>query len=191
MDLHRFEADLLSKLRGAHRLAVIGIGADLREDDAVGNLLARELVAEIEESYHPKPNTDYEHSADEYVKIDALLVLNATVAPEQYITLVKAFAPDFVLLVDAAAMGKHASPGDIAFIKATELDASTFSTHSISLRHFIEILNALGLRAQFLIVGIQPEKLGYGEELSPPVAETKVFLKSMLLRYLRQTFLES
>ncbi len=190
MDLNSFEADLLGKLRGTRKLAVIGIGADLREDDAVGNVLARELVADIESSHNPYPSTDHEHSADEYVRIGGLLVLNATVAPEQYITLVKCFAPDTVLIIDAAAMGKHASPGDIAFIGAAELDASTFSTHTISLRYFIEILNTLGLKARFLIVGVQPEKLGYGEELSPAVEETKVFLKSLLLRYVTQTFLK-
>ncbi len=190
MDLHSFEADLLANLRDTSRLAVIGIGADLREDDAVGNILARELVTEIEANHQPAPGTDYERSTDEYVKIDGLLVLNATVAPEQYITLVKRFVPDTVLIIDAAAMGKHAKPGDIAFIGATELDASTFSTHTISLRFFIEILNTLGLKARFLIVGIQPEKLGYGEELSPAVDETKVFLKSLLLRYVKQTFLK-
>ncbi len=190
MDWRGFEADLLGRLRGTRKLAVIGIGADLREDDAVGNLLTRELVAEIESSHHPDPGTDHEHSVDEYVKIDGLLVLNAAVVPEQYITLVKGFAPDTVLIIDAAAMGKHANPGDIAFIGASEIDASTFSTHTISLRYFIEILSTLGLQAQFLIVGIQPEKIGYGEELSPAVDETKVFLKSLLFRYMKQTFLK-
>ena len=182
---------MLGNLRGTRKLAVIGIGADLREDDAVGNVLARELINEVEANHHPGPGTDHEHSADEYVKIGGLLVLNATVAPEQYITLVKGFAPDTVLIIDAAVMGKHARSGDIAFIDAAELDASTFSTHTISLRYFIEILYTLGLKARFLIVGIQPEKLGYGEELSQAVDETKVFLKSLLLRYIKQTFLKS
>src|SRR5512137_2609207 len=144
MDLKRFEADLLGKLRGTRRLVMIGIGADLREDDAVGNLLARELVAEIETSLHPGECAGHEYSVDEYVKINGLMVLNATVAPEQYITLVKDFTPEAVLLIDAAAMGKHARPGDIAFINPAELDASTFSTHTISLRYFIEILHTLG-----------------------------------------------
>jgi hydrogenase maturation protease len=191
MDWRQFESDLLGKLHGTNRLAVIGIGADLREDDAVGNLLARELVSEVEAHHHQESNADYRYSEDEYVKINGLLVLNATVAPEQYISIVKDFAPDTTLIIDAAAMGKHANPGDIAFIAESELDTSTFSTHTISLRYFIEILNTLGLHAKFLIVGIQPERLGYGEELSPAVAETKVFLKSLLLRYLKQTFLKS
>ena len=83
MDWRGFEADLLGKLRGTRRLAVIGIGADLREDDAVGNVLARELVADIEASHQSGSDIDHEHSADEYVKIGGLLVLNATVAPER------------------------------------------------------------------------------------------------------------
>ncbi|NMC04006.1 MAG: hydrogenase maturation protease [Candidatus Lokiarchaeota archaeon] len=191
MDLHGFETDLLHKLQDTRRLALIGIGADLREDDAVGTLLARELIDEIDQGCHLPPGIDHEHSIDELVKVGGLLVINATVAPEQYITLVKEFAPDTVLLVDAAAMGKGVMPGDIAFIKETELDASTFSTHTISLRYFIEILQTMGLRATFLIIGIQPGKLGYGEEISPHVAETKVFLKSMLLRYVRKTFMQT
>nr|MDO8085068.1 hydrogenase maturation protease [Candidatus Sigynarchaeum springense] len=190
MDLHDFEADLLGKLRGAHRLALIGIGADLREDDAVGNLLAREIVAEIARSHHARAYPDNECAMEEYVKVEGILVLNASVVPEQYITLVKGFGPDTIIIFDAAVMGNQSRPGDLSFVRTNELDASTFSTHTISLRHFIEILNALGLDARIFIVGIQPEKIGYGEELSPAVAETKVFLKSLLLRYLEQTFLK-
>ncbi|MBN2151310.1 MAG: hydrogenase maturation protease [Candidatus Lokiarchaeota archaeon] len=191
MDWQNFEADMLGKLRGTRRLAVIGIGADLREDDAVGSLLARELVDEIEAIERPGGGTVHEHSVDEYVKAGGLLVLNASVVPEQYITLVKDFAPDTIVIVDAASMGEQAGPGDLAFVRTDELDASTFSTHTISLRYFIEILSVLGVDARILIVGIQPERIGYGEDLSPQVAGTKVFLKSLLLRYLEQTFFDA
>ncbi|MEX2681085.1 MAG: hydrogenase maturation protease [Candidatus Sigynarchaeota archaeon] len=190
MDLHDFETDLLGKLRDARRLVVIGIGADLREDDAVGNLLARELIADIANNNHIRVNTNIEHSVDEYLKIDGVLILNASVVPEQYITVVKDFGPDTIIIVDAAAMGNQSYPGDLAFVRTEELDASTFSTHTISLRYFIEILNVFGLKARIFIIGIQPGKIGYGEGLSPAVADTKVFLKSLLLRYLEQTLLK-
>jgi hydrogenase maturation protease len=189
MDWLNFETDLLGKLQGTRRLAAIGIGADLREDDAVGNLLARDLVAEIEDCTQASHDASHDYSVDEYVKHGNVLVLNASVAPEQYLTLVKDFAPDTVLIVDAASMGARVRPGDISFIGTSELDTSTFSTHTLSLRYFIEILKTLGVNARFLIVGIQPAALGYGEELSPAVAETKVFLKSLLLRYVKQNIL--
>jgi len=182
---------LLHQLQGTRRLAIIGIGADLREDDVVGNLLARELIGEIKQSMDASHNGSYEYTDEERIQSGNLLVLNATVAPELYLSLVKSFAPDRVIIIDAASMGAKAKPGDLAFITPAELDASTFSTHTISLRYFVEILKTMGLDAEFAIIGIQPANLGYGEALSQPVEETKAFLKTLFLRYLTNKFLKA
>jgi len=120
-----------------------------------------------------------------------LLVLNASVAPEQYISMLKEFSPENIVIIDAATMGAAANPGDLAFIETDELDLSTFSTHTISLRYFIEILKTLGVDAECFVIGIQPATLGYGEALSQPVEETKVFLKSLLLEFIKQNCLNT
>ncbi|HME52730.1 MAG TPA: hydrogenase maturation protease [Candidatus Lokiarchaeia archaeon] len=191
MESRDFEIILLQRLDDCHHIVVIGIGADLREDDAVGNLLACELVASIKELLDTMGNNDYVYSENEYIRGGQILVLNASVAPEQYISMVKGFAPEKIIIVDAAKMGAAANPGDMAFIETDELDMSTFSTHTISLRYFIEILKTMGLDAEFFVIGIQPASLGYGEALSRPVEETKVFLKSLLLEYMQRNCLNT
>lgn len=191
MDSKEFEIALLQKLQGCHQIAVVGIGADLREDDAVGNLLASELVGSIKEMLDTSINTNYDLSENEYIRSGQLLVLNASVTPEQYISLLKDFLPEKIIIIDAATMGAAANPGDLAFIKPEELDISTFSTHTISLRYFIEILKTIGVDAECFVIGIQPASLGYGEALSQPVEETKVFLKSLLLEYIKQNCLNA
>ena len=186
-----FKKNLLQKLEDCHHIVVIGIGADLREDDAVGNLLACELVVSLKEILDTSSNDDYEYSENEYVRAGQILVLNASVAPEQYISMLKDFSPEKIVIIDAAAMGAAAHPGDLSFIETDELDLSTFSTHTISLRYFIEILKTLGVDAECFVIGIQPATLGYGEALSQPVEETKVFLKSLLLEYIKQNCLNT
>jgi len=191
MDSSEFEIALLQKLQDCSHVAVIGIGADLREDDAVGNLLACELIGSIKQLLDESNNCNYNWSENEYIRAGQLLVLNASVAPEQYITMLKDFSPDKIILIDAATMGTAANPGDLAFIEPEELDLSTFSTHTISIRYFIEILKTLGVAAECFVIGMMPASLGYGEALSQPVEETKVFLKSLLIEYMKRNCLNT
>jgi hydrogenase maturation protease len=186
MDSMDFENAFLLKLQDCHRIAIIGIGADLREDDAVGNLLASELIDAIKQLLDDRSYTEYTYSESESLVAGQVLVVNASVAPEQYISFIKDFVPEKIVIIDAASMGAAGNPGDLAFIDTSELDMSTFSTHTISLRYFIEILKAIGVDVDAFVIGIQPASLGYGEMLSQPVEETKVFLKSLLLNYVTQ-----
>ena len=190
MDFDDFEDALSEKLARSKKVAIIGVGADLREDDAIGNLLARDLVRAFQEKLKALGIDWLAFSDDEYVIANDWMILNASVVPEQYITLLEDFNPDCVFIVDAAQMGAAANPGDIAFIEKDELDKVSFSTHTLSLRHFIEILQTLGSSAEFIIGGVQPKLLDYGEELSPEVEQTRIFLRKFIIHFISDQFLD-
>ena len=73
----------LRRLNRPPRLAVVGIGHELRGDDAAGVRVARALQSRFPTS-------------------DALVAIDAGSAPENHTGALRRFKPDLVLLIDAA-----------------------------------------------------------------------------------------
>jgi hydrogenase 3 maturation protease len=146
------------------RVAVIGVGHELRGDDAAGLAVARAL-----------------HSA--LANDERLLVIDAGPAPENYTGPLRRFGPDVVLFVDAAQMGKP--PGAIRWVQWQDLSGFGGSTHALSLRVLaIFLTDELGCEVN--LVGIQPAHNTIAAELSPQVAEAVDTLVLSLLRVLAQ-----
>ena len=126
---------------------MIGVGNPLRSDDGAGVLVARRLA---------KRATDH------------LLVIEAGQAPENRTAELRRFAPDLVLLVDAADMG--GAPGAIGWIAEEAIDGLSASTHSLPLSMLARYLKLeLGCRVMFL--GIQPASNEMGERVSEKVLQ--------------------
>nr|MDO8117979.1 hydrogenase maturation protease [Candidatus Sigynarchaeota archaeon] len=169
-------------------MAVIGVGADLREDDAIGSVIARELVDNTCNEANAHGIAIISHAESEQIQTDFALIIDASVIPEQYISTIISFQPDHIVIVDAAMMGGTACAGDIAYINPLEIDKLAFSTHTLSLGQFIELLKTMGLDATYIIIGIQPRNMDYGERISSEVSHTKVFLVSLLMKLIRRAF---
>ncbi|MFX0101695.1 MAG: hydrogenase maturation protease [Candidatus Hodarchaeota archaeon] len=189
MDFNDFESDLIAKLEGSNRLTIVGIGADLREDDAVGTILARELILLVKNELDEDGKASDDFSDQELIKFKNLLIINATVVPENYMTTIQEFKPDQVVFIDAANLGEQGTPGDIAFVNLEDLGRYTFSTHSISLDQVIEIMKSLGVKSKFITIGIQLKRKGYGEQLSEPVEQTKIYLLKLLSQFIKEKYL--
>jgi len=110
--------DLASRLERAWLL--VGVGNDLRGDDAFGPLLARRLAAEM------------------------LPALDAGSAPENLTGPILRAAPDLLILADAAVMGE--APGTVRLLEAGALAEGGTSTHDPSLATLLAYLQ--GRRAQ-------------------------------------------
>lgn len=131
------------------RIAVLGIGHELCGDDAAGICLARELNAQAGN-----------HAG--------LLALETGPAPENFTGTVRRFAPDLVLLVDAAQM--NGTPGEVRWLDWENLSGISASTHTMPLDIIVAYLTAeLGCQAGFL--GIQPAGNAVGAPLSPEVQQ--------------------
>jgi hydrogenase maturation protease HycI len=127
------------------RVAVMGIGHELRGDDAAGLLVARAL--------QPSAN-------------DNFLVVEAGHAPENYTAPVRRFAPQLVLLVDAAEL--QAPPGTIRWLEWPETTGLSASTHTMPLYLLARYLAMEG-KCVVGLIGIQPADTGLNMPVSAEV----------------------
>ena len=126
------------------RTAILGVGQELRGDDAVGLEVARRLQMKL--------------SGREDV-----LILLAGPAPENFTGALRRFAPQRVILVDAALMGEP--PGAARWLDWRQAGGFSASTHSLPLSALAGYLEVeLGCTVQ--IMGVQPA----GNELGRPLS---------------------
>lgn len=163
------------------RLVIIGVGQALRGDDGVGSALARQLAGRL--------------------AADALLILDAGHAPENFLGPVVRFQPDAVLFLDAARGG--GAPGDIVWLRPAEADGRGGSTHALSLEMLADYLTA-ETGAVIRVLGIEPSlpssrsagcqpasrrapaEFPFSEGLSPAVAAAADEVAATLAAYWRK-----
>ena len=134
-----------------NRVAILGIGNPLRSDDAAGVLVARRLA-------------DSALIRD----LDSVLVIEAGHAPENATAELRRFAPQVVLLIDAAEMGE--APGTIRRVAMEEIDGMSASTHTLPLSMLAKYL-ILELGCDVRVLGIQPHSTEIGESVSRDVLQ--------------------
>jgi len=137
-------------LRGAERLAVVGVGSTLRADDAAG----MEVVTRLMEEYPP--------SASPY-----LLFCPGETAPENFSGKIRAFRPTHLLVVDAANVGLK--PGEIVEIPPESVGGPAFLSHMLPLRVMINYL-AGDTGAKSTLLGIQYRSLAFDGPMTPEIA---------------------
>jgi hydrogenase 3 maturation protease len=148
--LHLRLQQLTSKSTNLPRIAILGVGNQFRSDDGAGVLIARAL-------------SKYECARDP----DHFLVIEAGHAPENTTGALRKFAPDLVLLVDAADMGE--TPGTIQWVPAEHIDGMSASTHSLPLSILAQYLT-LDLNCSVALLGIQPYSNHVGDSISAEVS---------------------
>lgn len=113
-----------------------GVGNVLRSDDGVGVYISRRIRAH-----------------------DNISTITVETGIENYIGKINNLNPDLLILVDCAEI--KASPGDCRLLSTTEIEDQTFNTHNISLKRLSEFF-----RMPVYLLGIQPGKVDFGENLS-------------------------
>ena len=130
------------------RIALVGVGHELRGDDAAGLLLAQRLQSMLDSQY--------------------VLVVEAGPVPENFSGVLRRFAPDLTLVIDAARMG--AAPGAVRWLDWKDVRQANISTHTSSLCLLADFL-ARELDCPVALLGIQPATLSFDAPLSPLVQE--------------------
>lgn len=123
------------------KLLFVGIGNLLKTDDGVGVYITRQLR--------------------DSGNISALTV---EVSIENYIGKINSLKPDILILVDCMDLGLTA--GSHKLLPADKIRDLTFNTHNISLKQISDLFSM-----PVFILGIQPEKVCFGENLSYLVKE--------------------
>lgn len=125
------------------RVAVLGVGHELRGDDAAGLMVIRQI----------EPS-------------ERVMVIEGGPAPENTTGMLRTFHPQVVILVDAAQL--NCPPGTIACLSAEDLDGLSASTHTLPLDLLARyLMHELG--CVVVLVGIQPAQNHLNTGLSPAV----------------------
>jgi hydrogenase 3 maturation protease len=138
------------------RVVVLGIGHELRGDDAAGVVVAKELLGigdwGLETGHLQSP----------------VLILDGGHAPENQTGPIRRFGPQLVLLVDAAFVGE--APGAVELISWQETTGLSATTHTMPPYMLAQYLVA-ELDCEVALLGIQPQQLDMGVGLSAPVQQ--------------------
>ena len=125
------------------RPLIIGIGNDLRSDDGAGVILVRRIQS-----------AGYKNA----------LIVGGT--PENYLQKIITLPGESRLWIDAVNWGGPS--GGYKIIRKEEISHFAISTHNFSLSVITKFLNEFRPLPD-LFLGIQPENMELGENLSPPV----------------------
>ena len=140
---------LEGRLDAASRIVILGVGSELRADDAAGLLVAEKL----------------EKSCAENTKI---LVLRGATAPENLTGPIIAFKPSHLVIVDCAEMDEE--PGTVRLFPADKIGGVSSSTHTLPLKIVIDYINK-GHPCETLVVGIQPKSVAFDGKQSAEVLQ--------------------
>jgi hydrogenase 3 maturation protease len=122
--------------RADKKILFVGIGNVLRMDDGAGVFISSGIKN--------KSN------------ISALTV---EVSLENYIGKINSLNPDILILIDTIDIGM--APGSYKLLQVDQIKDMTFNTHNISLKRLSEFF-----KMQVYLLGIQPEKIDFGENMS-------------------------
>ena len=159
---------------------MLGVGNRLRGDDAVGCVVCDELGkaripgskdsrGAVPDAGIPEPSIPRPLSPGGSSLGDSVFVVDCGSTPENYIQPVADRQPARILVVDCCSYG--AKPGEFRLFSRKEVDRLAYgllSTHTLPLTLTIEMLS-LETGAAIELLGIQPERIEFGEDLSEPV----------------------
>jgi hydrogenase 3 maturation protease len=130
---------------GPRTVVVLGVGSELRSDDAAGLHVSRALKKAALPGVH---------------------ALDAGPAPENCTAEIRRLRPTQLIIVDCALMGEE--PGTLAVFTPSEIAGVSFGTHGLPLSVLADYVSReTGSTAA--VLGIQPVTTEFGEVLSPRI----------------------
>ena len=144
----------------------------MRGDDAVGCVVCDELRREGVPGFHDSrgqvqvarpPSTGASPPGD------SVLVIDCGNTPENYIQPVTDKDPARILVVDCC--DYRAKPGQFRLFSRSEIEELSYgllSTHTLPLTLLVEMLS-LSTKATIELLGVQPQGIEFGTDLSEPV----------------------
>lgn len=142
---------LKSNFIGARKLAVLGIGSDLRGDDGAGILVVEKL----------------QKSLSKLKKRFPVKVFVGGTAPENLTGEIKRYKPSHIIIVDTADFKEK--PGTVVVIDPQDVGGVSFSTHKMPAKILIDYLRK-SFPCEVTIIGIQPKTVDFGKPLTKAVA---------------------
>ena len=130
-------ADLVNLLIQKEKsILFVGVGNLLKSDDGVGVYISRRIK-----------------------KTPFISALTVEMSIENYIGKINRLNPDILVIIDCADL--KSTEGTHKLIPVREIEDLTFNTHNISFKRLSEFFTM-----PVFILGIQPGKIGFGENIS-------------------------
>jgi hydrogenase 3 maturation protease len=150
------QKELEERLRGisTDKVALVGVGNRMRGDDAIGPVLIDLVMGKVP------------HAID------------ADGAPENVTAAIRRLKPSAIIFLDAASLGE--APGSARIVEAGEMEKLEASIHNFSLDVVMEYLEGT-TGADVFLVGVQPERIGEGESISPELKKPLEEIASILI----------
>ncbi|MCM8815370.1 MAG: hydrogenase 3 maturation endopeptidase HyCI [Candidatus Omnitrophica bacterium] len=143
--------DLKFRLHNFNKLVIMCIGNRNASDDGAGLKLADELSTILEEK-----------------KSSKVSVIRCYESPENFTSPVKKMKPSHILIIDSCVSGKK--PGTISVFDKEDLREYDIISHRIPIALLSEYL-ASETGAKIIVLGIEPECIAKGTNISKPVKE--------------------
>lgn len=188
----RLKQKLRSLLKNAVRIAIIGIGSELRGDDAVGLLVVdylRRNFRKVGRGVSAEPSD-----------VPIIKLFNGGTAPENLTGEIRRFKPGHLIMIDAVDMGKK--PGTIALVDLKKTENTVFLTHKLPVKLMLDYMAftitteingkattakpegrrrvAAEMTFTTIFIGIQPKTLDFGAPVSKPVMRAGRELANLL-----------
>ena len=141
------EQELKRFTQDHRKIIFLCIGNDMRGDDALGPLIAKNL-------------------AELFTEQQELVVINAETVPENYTGLIRKEIPSHIIFIDAVEMKMN--PGHIRLVQSDEIADYRISTHAMPLSFMIKYLKSF-TDASMLLIGIQPKNMEMSHTISEEV----------------------
>jgi hydrogenase 3 maturation protease len=159
------ETILKPKLENARRVAILGIGSDLRGDDVAGILTTQQIEKTI-----AKQTTSSE-----------VRVFIGETAPENLTGEIKKYQPSHLIIIDAADL--DAEPGQTKVIDTDTIGGTSFCTHSLPLKVMTDYL-LQSFKFEVITIGIQPKTLAFGAKPSKEIVEAAKRISTTIAKLL-------
>ena len=137
-------------LRGYKKIVILGIGNEIKGDDAIGPTIAQK-------------------SSSLFDKNRNIAVFDGGTVPENYTGLIRKENPTHIILVDAVDMKKE--PGHIRVVRKEEIAKYNISTHAMPVSFLIKYMETT-VNAQIILIGIQPKSMGFADPISKEVEKS-------------------
>jgi hydrogenase 3 maturation protease len=167
---------LSQSLRKSRKVAFVGVGQELRGDDAAGVLVVRRLM----ESAGKNPSTIRPRSKDAESRHEEFLLFEAGPLPEAAAGTLRRYRPEWVVFIDAADMGEQ--PGVMRWLDPQQAEGLAGSTHTFPLSGLSEYLST-ELDCRVAILGIQSKNLEFDSPISEEVERAIEEIVSFIIRY--------
>ncbi len=153
---------LRNRFYDAEKIAVLGIGSNLRADDVSGMLAAGNLKDKL---------------SKRKTRIPVKIFFGET-APENLTGEIKKFKPSHLIMIDTIDAGKRV--GSIYLFKSEDIgDRTSFSTHRMPAKILIDYLVS-SCGCQTTVIGIQPKTVDFGRAVSGSVKTAAERLAAIL-----------